>query len=93
MKESDYQSCIEKINALHTHLNNIEEKQHDLIAENQRLREVIRLAEAEIAKRRSQTQEMETEITALQRDKNEAKVRVENAIERLDNMMESTTES
>ncbi len=92
MEPSDYQSCIQKVDVLRSHLNVIEESQSALQAENQRLREVIRLSDLELQKRRDQMQQLEEEITALQMDKNEAKGRVENAIARLDQMMDHASE-
>jgi len=92
MEPSDYQLCIQKIDALHQHLNAIEESQRALQAENQRLREVIRLGDLELQKRREQAQQLEEEINALQMDKNEAKGRVENAIARLDQIMDHGSE-
>ncbi|MDQ6975145.1 MAG: hypothetical protein Q9M22_01120 [Mariprofundaceae bacterium] len=93
MEESDYQLCVKKIDALRIHLDGIDENHHALQAENQRLREVIRLGELEAQKCRNQMQELEEEITAMQMDKNEAKGRVENAIARLDQMMDHNAES
>jgi chromosome segregation ATPase len=91
MQESEYQLCITKIDTLREHLGAIEEQKEAQGAENQRLREVVRLAEVELQKRRHQIQELEAEINALQQEKNEARVRVENAIERLDQMMEQSS--
>jgi len=93
MQESEYQLCITKIDALREHLGAIEQQKGAQAAENQRLREVVRLAEVELQKRREQIQELEAEINALQQEKNEARVRVENAIERLDQMMQQSPEA
>jgi len=93
MQESEYQLCITKIDTLRDHLGAIEQHKEAQAAENQRLREVVRLAEVELQKRREQIQELEAEINALQQEKNEARVRVENAIERLDQMMQQSPEA
>ncbi|HKI60019.1 MAG TPA: hypothetical protein VKA23_03190, partial [Mariprofundaceae bacterium] len=63
-----------------------------LMAENQRLREVVRLAESELRKRRDQVQNLESELQGIQSDRLDAKARVESAIEKLDHLMAADTE-
>ncbi|MCK5308262.1 MAG: hypothetical protein KAJ73_06585, partial [Zetaproteobacteria bacterium] len=55
-----------------------------LMAENQRLREVVRLAESELRKRRDQVQHLESDLQGLQSNRLDAKARVDHAIEKLD---------
>lgn len=92
MRESEYQLCVTKIETLRTHLNKVASRLEAQAAENTRLRDVLRLAEAELEKRREEIREMEDEISTLQRERNEARARVEHAIGRLDKLMQQGTQ-
>lgn len=93
MEDFEYKVFESKLDALRQHLADIQTHQKSHTAENQRLHEVVRLAEAELQKRRDQIHELEVEINELHQEKNEAKARVENAIDRLDQMMQGAKES
>ena len=60
------------------------------MAENQRMREVVRLAESELRKRRDQVQHLESDLQGLQGNRLDAKARVDHAIEKLDLLMTSS---
>jgi len=63
-----------------------------LMAENQRLREVVRLAESELRNRRDQVHRLENEITRLNGNRLEARGRVDSAIEKLEQLMQESGE-
>ncbi len=88
MRESEHQLCITKIETLRSHLDKIASRLEKQAAENARLRDVLRLAETELEKRREEIRELENEISTLQRERNEARARVEHAIGRLDQLMQ-----
>ncbi len=93
MSASDNQGALrQRIEKLTEHLSTIRRNQEKLMAENQRLREVVRLAETELRKRRDQVQHLESDLQGMQNDRNEAKARVESAIEKLDHLMAADTE-
>jgi len=93
MSASDNQSALQqRVEKLTEHLSAIRRNQEKLMAENQRLREVVRLAETELRKRRDQVQHLESDMHGLQSDRNEARARVESAIEKLDHLMATDTE-
>ena len=54
------------------------------MAENQRLKEVVRLAESELRNRRDQVQKLEARCRAMQERQSEARGAVERSIARLD---------
>lgn len=85
--DSNHEAFAQRIGQLHEALSEIRRAMERLMAENQRMREVIRLAEGELRKRRDQVQNLENEIHALQNDRLEAKARVEHAMEKLDELM------
>jgi regulator of replication initiation timing len=58
-----------------------------MMSENQRLREVVRLAESELRKRRDQIQQLERELHDENDKRQEAKSRVEHAMEKLDQII------
>lgn len=93
MSASDNQQAFrERIEALTEHLASIRRNMEKLMAENQRLREVVRLAESELRKRRDQVQQLENELQGVTSDRNEARARVESAIDKLDQLMAADVE-
>ncbi|MFQ5582248.1 MAG: hypothetical protein ACE5F3_06450 [Mariprofundaceae bacterium] len=95
MQNSQNREAIEeRIEKLTESISTIRRNMEKLIAENQRMREVVRLAESELRKRRDQVQKLENELNGLQNGKLEARARVEHAIEKLDELMsESSSEA
>jgi len=87
------QALEERIHALTEHLGAIRRNMEKTIADNHRMREVVRIAENELRKRRDQVQQLESELESLQNDRMEAKARVEHAIEKLDELMVSQEET
>jgi len=81
------QHLRQRINALSEHLAAIRRNMEALMADNRRLREVVRLAEGELRKRRDQVQQLEQELQALQNRKLEARARVEHAMSQLDELI------
>jgi len=93
MSASDNQQVIrERIEVLAEHLASIRRNMEKLMAENQRLREVVRLAESELRKRRDQVQQLENELQGVTSDRSEARARVESAIDKLDHLMAADME-
>ncbi|MDX8392476.1 MAG: hypothetical protein R8K53_07930 [Mariprofundaceae bacterium] len=84
------QAVTERQEKLTTALAEIRRKMEGLMAENQRLREVVRLAEGELRKRRDQVQQMENEIHGLDDKRNEARGRMEQVMEQIDTLLEQT---
>lgn len=92
MSAADNQKAIqERVTKLTEYMAAIRRNQEKLMAENQRLREVVRLAESELRKRRDQVQTLESELQGGQSDRLDAKARVESAIEKLDHLMAADT--
>jgi len=90
MHEHDPKQALEsRIQQLSEHIGVIRRNMETLIADNHRLREVVRLAESELRKRRDQVQNLEAELQSLQNSKLEAKARVEHAMEKLDELITS----
>jgi len=58
-----------------------------LVAENHRLKEVVRLAEAELRNRRDQVQKMEAELQASDHLRLEVQARVANTMEKIDGLL------
>lgn len=87
MNESPQQTLETRIEQLADHLSAIRRNMEKIIADNQRMREVVRIAENELRKRRDQVQTLEGELDALQNGRLEAKVRVEHAMEKLDKLI------
>ncbi|MDQ6953927.1 MAG: hypothetical protein Q9M20_00600 [Mariprofundaceae bacterium] len=84
----------ERIALLGEHLTTIGGKLEKVTAENRRLREITRLAEQELRKRRDQIQQLEQELNQEHDKRQEAQHRVEHAVERLDQIMaEPSSES
>lgn len=65
----------------------IRRKMEGLVAENQRLRELVRISENELLSRRDQMKKMETEIQAGQNHRSEARARVEHVMEQMDRLL------
>ncbi len=80
-------AILERKEKLAEALEQIRRKMEGLMAENQRLREVVRLAESELRKRRDQVQQLENELHAMDDKRLEARGRVEHAMEKLDQLM------
>lgn len=93
MSETAREALEERIQALHEHLTTIRRQMEKLIAENRRMREVVRLAESELRKRRDQVNKLEAELQALQNSKLEARARVEHAMDQLDNLISEQGDS
>jgi len=88
MSDHDNHDAIEqRIDALTGHLSTIRRNMEKLIAENQRLREVVRLAEAELRKRRDQVHRLESELNENQNKNQEILARVDNAIGKVDHLI------
>ena len=89
MQESPQQALEQRIEALTEHLSVIRRNMEKIIADNHRMREVVRIAESELRKRRDQVQKLEHELEGLQNSRLEAKARVEHAMEKLDDLIAS----
>jgi chromosome segregation ATPase len=87
MNESPQQALETRIEQLADHLSAIRRNMEKIIADNQRMREVVRIAENELRKRRDQVQTLEGELDSLQNGRLEAKARVEHAMEKLDKLI------
>jgi len=88
MNSSENQSQLEtRITLLTEHMSTIRRNTEKMMSENQRLREVVRLAESELRKRRDQIQQLEREIHDGQEKRQEAKSRVDHAMEKLDQII------
>jgi len=87
--DSQTQQCQEKevqekVDTLLEHLTVIRLNHEKVLAENKRLREVTRLAEGELRKRREQIEQLQLERQNLENKHNEVKERIEHTIEKLD---------
>jgi len=87
MQNNSQQALEERIQALTEHLYAIRRNMEKIIADNHRMREVVRIAENELRKRRDQVQKLENELENMQNGRLEAKARVEHAMEKLDELM------
>jgi len=87
MQESPQQALESRIEQLTEHLSAIRRNMEKTIADNHRMREVVRIAESELRKRRDQVQKLESELEGLQNSRLEAKARVEHAMEKLDDLI------
>ena len=88
MHDTDPKLALEsRIRQLAEYISEIRRNMETLMADNHRLREVVRLAESELRKRRDQVQNLEAELQSLQNGKLEARARVEHAIEKLDELI------
>lgn len=94
MSETDlHLAFAERHQKLNESLGEIRRKIEGLMAENQRLREVVRLAESELRKRRDQVQHMEQEIQGLDDKRSDARARMEQVMEQIDTLLEQQPES
>jgi len=93
MQNNPQQALNERIHALTEHMATIRRNMEKTIADNHRMREVVRIAEHELRKRRDQVQRLEHELESLQNSRIEAKARVEHAMEQLDELMVSKEET
>ncbi|PCI44385.1 MAG: hypothetical protein COB41_04585 [Proteobacteria bacterium] len=88
MNSSENQCQLEtRITLLTEHIATIRRNTEKMMSENQRLREVVRLAESELRKRRDQIQQLERELHDGNDKRQEAKSRVEHAMEKLDQII------
>ncbi len=88
MNNSENQCQLEtRITLLTEHIATIRRNTEKMMSENQRLREVVRLAESELRKRRDQIQQLERELHGENDKRQEAKNRVEHAMEKLDQII------
>jgi len=88
MNSSENQSQLEtRIALLTEHMSTIRRNTEKMMSENQRLREVVRLAESELRKRRDQVQQLERELHDEHEKRQEATSRVEHAMEKLDQII------
>ncbi|MFQ5519515.1 MAG: hypothetical protein ACE5E3_05905 [Mariprofundus sp.] len=92
MQNNPQQAFEERIQALTEHLSAIRRNMEKTIADNHRMREVVRIAEHELRKRRDQVQKLESELEGLQNGRLEAKARVEHAMEQLDELISNQGE-
>ena len=93
MQATPQQALESRIAQLSDHLATIRLQMEALLADNQRMREVVRIAEHELRKRRDQVQMLEHENSNLQQNKIEAKARVEQVMEHLDALAIRTKET
>ncbi|MFQ5345453.1 MAG: hypothetical protein ACE5DZ_05780 [Mariprofundus sp.] len=93
MQNNPQQALEERIRTLTEHLASIRRNMEQTIADNHRMREVVRIAENELRKRRDQVRQLESELDSLQNGRLEAKARVEHAMEKLDELMAGQEES
>jgi len=66
--KKDQQHIDSQITSLQEHLSTIHQHLEKVIAENKRLREVVRLAESELRKRRDRVQSLELVLESFQND-------------------------
>ncbi len=91
MQETDpKQAFSERKEKLSAALAGIRRNMEGLMAENQRLREVVRLAESELRKRRDQIQQLENDLHGQDDKRLEARGRMEHVMEKLDHLMVRT---
>jgi len=92
MQSNPQQELEQRIALLTEHLSEIRRNMEKLIADNHRMREVVRIAESELRKRRDQTQQRENELESLHNEKLEARARIEHVLEKVDELL-STQET
>lgn len=80
-QEHDIQARLEM---LMEHLQTIRRNHEQILSENKRLREVARLAEGELRKRREQIERLQMEHHNSESKRLEAKSRIEKTMENLD---------
>jgi chromosome segregation ATPase len=77
------QGVQNRLDLLVEHLATIRRNHEKILAENKRLREVARLAEGELRKRREQIEKLQLERQNLENKRLEAKARIEHTIEKI----------
>ena len=82
--EQQVNEVEQRLGVLMEHLATVRRNHEQVLAENKRLREVARLAESELRKRREQIEKLHLERQNLENKRLEAKARIENTIEKLD---------
>jgi ElaB/YqjD/DUF883 family membrane-anchored ribosome-binding protein len=82
--QRDEQEIQQRLDALMEHLATIRRNHEQILAENKRLREVARLAEGELRKRREQIERLQLERQNIENKSLDAKARIEHTIEKLD---------
>ncbi|HKJ83933.1 MAG TPA: hypothetical protein VJ961_07955, partial [Mariprofundaceae bacterium] len=85
-EDTQHDPFQERIDSLSHSIGEVRRKMEGLMAENQRLREVVRLAESELRNRRDQVQRLENAIRSLNNNRLEARGRVEHVMEQLDRL-------
>jgi len=93
MSPTPQEAIEERVHALAEHLSVIRRNMEKIIADNHRMREVVRIAENELRKRRDQVQLLERELEGLRNGRLEAKARVEHAMEQLDGLISEQGET
>jgi len=93
MQNNPQQELEQRIELLTEHLSTIRRNMEKLIADNHRMREVVRIAESELRKRRDQSQQRDHELESLHNAKLEAKARVEHVLEKVDELLSSQEEA
>lgn len=87
MQNSPQHELEQRIALLTEYLTEIRRNMEKLIADNHRMREVVRIAESELRKRRDQAQQRDHELESLQNARLEAKARVEQVMEKVEELM------
>jgi len=85
--EDGGQALKRRIEELARIMPDIRRQMEGLLAENQRLREVVRLAESELRNRRDQVQRLQAELDRLRKQQRQAYARIEHAIGKLDTII------
>jgi len=87
-KQYSEEEIQKRLDALVEYLTMIRRNHEQILAENKRLREVARLAEGELRKRREQIEQLQLERQNLENKGLDAKARIEHTIEKLDILVE-----
>ncbi len=74
----------QRLDVLLEHLATIRRNHEQILAENKRLREVARLAESELRKRREQIEKLQLEHQNFENKRLDIKARIDHTIEKLD---------
>lgn len=93
MPQLPHQALEERIEKLTVHLSEIRRNMEKTIADNHRMREVVRIAESELRKRRDQVQKLERELEGVQNNRLEARARIDNAMDKLDDLINEQGET
>jgi len=87
MMESKHEVVSNRLDDLKGALGDIRRNMESLVAENHRLREVVRLAESELRNRRDQVQRIETDLQSSDDSRLEIQARITNAMEKIDSLL------